>query len=126
MKLGISRLVETSKLLNTKAGQELADLVNHYTEFADVVIRALNNALTLDDNENGKSLSVKLTSGTAQVINTDNKTPVEVRVRRVYSSTSGVDSFIWYINNSGQTVVKATFSGSPTEALDCSLAILFS
>lgn len=126
MKLGISRLVETSKLLNTKAGKELSDLITHYTELAEGVIRALNNGLTLEDNMNGKALSVSLKSGVEQVINTDGKVPAEVRVRRVASSAYGVDSFLWYINNSGFTVVKANFTGSPTESLDVTLAILFS
>lgn len=126
MKLGVSRLLETSKLLNTKAGQELSDFFTYFSEFADGVIRALNNNLTLEDNLNGKSITASLKNNTEQVINTDGKNPVEVRVRRVISATSGVDSFIWYVNNSGQTVVKATFSGSPTAPLDVSLAILFS
>lgn len=126
MKIGISRLVETSKLLQTKSGQELQDLINHYVELADNVIKALNNRLTLEDNFNGKALTVSLANGTASVINTDGKVPSEVRVRRVYSSSSGVDSFIWYVNNSGQTVVKANFTGSPTDSLDVDLAIEFS
>jgi hypothetical protein len=126
LKIGISRLVETSKLLQTKSGQELQDLINHYVELADSVIKALNNRLTLEDNFNGKALTVSLANGTASVINTDGKVPSEVRVRRVYSSSSGVDSFIWYVNNSGQTVVKANFTGSPTDSLDVDLAIEFS
>ncbi len=126
MKLGISRLVETSKLLQTKAGQELQDLIYHYVELADGVIRALNSNLTLEDNFAGKSLTVSLKDGTAAIINTDGKVPRELRVRRVYSSTSGVDSLIWYVNNSGQTVVNVSFTGSPTGALDVELAVLFS
>lgn len=126
MKLSTSRTIETSKLLNTKAGQELAELLTHYTEFVDGVVRAMRSGLTLEDNFNGKSLTVSLKDATAQVINTDGKVPTEVRVRRVYSSTYGVASLIWYVNNSGETVVKVTFSGSPSEALDVSLAILFS
>ena len=126
MKLGISRLLETSKLLNTKAGQELSDLLTHYQELADGVIRALNNGLSLEDNLNGKSLTVALRHNTATVVNSDKKVPVEVRVRRVFSSTHGVDSFVWYVNNKGETMVKASFSGSPSDPLDVSLAILFS
>jgi hypothetical protein len=126
VKLGISRLVETSKLLNTKSGKELSDLITHYTELAEGVIRALNNGLTLEDNMNGKALAVSLKSGVEQVINTDGKVPAEVRIRRVASSVHGVDSFLWYINNSGFTVIKANFTGSPTDALNVTIAILFS
>lgn len=125
MKLSVSRLVETSKLLNTKAGKDLGELVIYVADLAEDMISALRNGLTLDENENGKSLTVSLTHGTAQVINTDQKRPVEVRVRRVFSSTYGFDGLIWYVNDAGQTVVKINFTGAPTTALDVTLAILF-
>lgn len=125
MKLGISRLVEISKMLNTNSGKELVDLINHYVELADGVIRAFNNKITLEDNLDGKSVTVALRNNTAQVINTDGRSPAEVRVRRVMSSAYAVESLIWYINSSGQTVVIPTFTGTPTESLDVVLAVLF-
>ena len=125
MKTGTSVNIETSKLLATEPGKELSELILDYADFKNIVIRALNNKLTLEDNLDGKSLTVSLKNGTEQVINTDGRAPAEVRIRRVFSGTYAPDSFLWYINNSGQTVVKATFTGSPTIALDVSLAILF-
>lgn len=125
MKLGLGRLFETSKILNTKAGAELADWITFLADFTERVVRALDGNLTLADNLNGKLQTVSLTSGAEQSVNIDGKTALAIWPVRVVSATSGVDAFLWYVNAKGETVVKVTFTGSPTTALTVSLAILF-
>lgn len=126
MKVAISRLLETSKFLNTKAGQELSDFFDYFSPFAEQVIRALQNGITLDDNENGTTKTVSLKHNTEQRIAIDKgKTVVEARIRRVVSSTYLQDSFGWWVNSAGELVVKAGFTGAPTTAVDCILAIYF-
>jgi hypothetical protein len=125
MRLAIGRLLETSKLINTKAGAELADFITYMSDFAEQVIRALNNGLTFGENSNAKVVKASLRHDTEQVIGTDGRSPVGIFPVRVHSSTTGVDQFSWYFNSSGQPVVKVALVGSPSATTDVSLVILF-
>lgn len=124
MKISISRLIETAKFLNTKAGQELSDLILYLADFVEQVLRALNGGLTFD-NWNGKTKRVSLKHDTATVVASDGKAPVEVRILRIVSTSELVTGWGWWLNNSGQLVVKAKFDSAPTDALDVDIAISY-
>ena len=125
MKLSLSRLLETSKFISTDAGQQLADFIEYVADLAENTIRALQNQLTFQDNFNAKVSLVSLKHNVEQIVNTDLKRPIGIIPLQTVSTTTGVDSIIWYINNSGQTVVKVGLVGAPAAAVDVTLAILF-
>lgn len=126
MKLSISRLFELSKFLATDAGQQLEDALQYIADLADNVVRILQNNLTYADNFNCKVATLSLKHNTAQVINTNGKRPYGIQVLQVVSTTTGVDSLIWYVNDSGQVVINVALVGAPTVAADVIVAILFS
>lgn len=111
--LKVSRLVEVSKLLTTKSGQELQDFIQYVADLAEQVVRTLRNGVSFGDNMDATFKTVTVTSGTAGIVNTDGKRPKLVTIAQVMSLTYAVDSFLWYIDATGQVNVKATFTGSP-------------
>lgn len=125
MKISISRLLETSKFLATEPGQALSDFIQYVAELAENVIRALQNNLTFADNFNCKVTTLSLKHNVEQVVNTNAKRPMGILPMQAVSSTTGVDSLIWYVNNSGQVVIKVGFVGAPTTTVDLVVAILF-
>lgn len=125
MKLSISKLLETSRFLTTKAGAELRDFIVYVAEFSEQVLRALRNGLTFDDNFNAKAVVVELADATAQIVDTAGKNPTGIIPLRVFSSTYRIASFGWYINADGKTVVTAGFTGSPSDKINVTLVIFF-
>ena len=125
MKISLSRVFEISKYLATDAGKELSDVLQYLSDFAENVIRALQNNLTFADNFNAKATTLTLKHDVAQVVNTDGKRPVGILPMQAVSATTGVDSLIWYVNNAGQVVIKVGFVGAPTTTVDLVVAILF-
>lgn len=125
MKLSLSRLLETSKFLSTEPGQQLSDFIQYVADLSENVIRALQNNLTFGDNFNCKVATLSLKNDTEQVVNTGGKRPLGILPLQAVSATTGVDSLIWYVNNSGQTVIRVNFVGSPTTATDLVVVILF-
>lgn len=126
MRLAIGRLLETSKLINTKAGAELADFITYMSDFAEQVIRALSNGITFGDNVNAKVVKASLRHNVEQVLNTDGKSPIGIIPIRTHSSTTGIDQFSWYFNSTGLPVVKVALVGSPSAVTtDVSLVILY-
>lgn len=125
MKLSISRILETSRALATEPGKELSDFISYVAQLSEQVIRALNGRLTFADNFNAKVATYELTTGVEAVISTDGKTPIGIFPIRTVTSLYGVDSFLWYIDGMSNVKVKATFTGSPTSAVQTSLVILF-
>jgi hypothetical protein len=125
MKITLSRLLETAKLLQTEAGQQLSDLIEYVNTGFEQIVRALRNGLTFGDNFNCKIATIDLTHNTLQAVNSDSKTPIGIIPIRTLSTTTGVDSFIWYIDQGGQLQVKAGFVGSPSGVQKVTLIILF-
>ncbi len=50
MKFSITRVFDISKLLATKAGQDLKDLIEYLNQLQDQLLRLVQNGITLDDN----------------------------------------------------------------------------
>ena len=66
MKLTITRVLETAKVLATEAGQQIGDFISYMAEFVDQVVRALRNGLTFKDNFDCEVRLVSLLHNTAQ------------------------------------------------------------
>ncbi len=112
-KITIARLLETSKLLATEAGQQLSELITYMSDLSEQVLRTLNNAVTIRDNLDAKIVTVSLKQNTDQVVNTDGKYPVWIAPARVVSNVYGIENFHWYINSANDVVVRAGFTASP-------------
>lgn len=125
MKLSITSLLEASKLLATKSGQELAELIDFVNDLADQTIRVLRQGITIRDNFKAELMTATLKNNVEQTINYKGQQIYEVRPLRVVSAVYGVDSFHWYLNNANQLVVKLGFTNSPTEAQTVNLAIFY-
>ena len=111
--LKVSRLIEVSKILTTKSGQELSDFVQYVADLAEQVVRTLRNGVSFVDNMDASFKDAKLVSGTAAIINSGTKRPRMIQIAQIMSETYALDSFTWYIDAQGRTQVKATFTGSP-------------
>lgn len=124
-KLSLSRIFETSKILASKAGQEMAEMITYLADFAEQTIRALTNGLTFIDNFNCTISTYTLTHGVDQAIAVA-KTPTGVIPVRALTTTNHITSFGWYLNEESDLVVNAQFvSGSSTTQVDVTLVILF-
>lgn len=124
-KLSISRLLETSKLLSTKAGQELQEALTYLNDLADQVLRALRQGLTFEDNFKCKVVTVTLQNDVEQVVFSDQQQIFGVLPIRAISTQYGIASSLWFKNNNNELVVKIGFSGSPTAAVSVVLIILY-
>ena len=124
-KISLQRLLEVSKLLATDAGSQLGELITFVNDLADQTLRALRQGLTLSDNINCLVQTIDLKHNVESVVNTNNNTPVAIIPARVYSSATGINGFIWYVNSKSQTIVKATFIDAPTDTQKCVLIIHF-
>jgi hypothetical protein len=123
-KFTINRLLETSKFIQTEAGSQLSDFIDYVATFSEQTLRGLRNNLSFGDNFACIIKTVDVVHNTDTLILTDGTSPTGILVTRVISAVYGVDSFAWWLNDSGQTVVRVGFSGAPTEALKVRLVIL--
>lgn len=124
-KLSISRLLEASKLLATKSGQELADLINYVNDLADQTLRALRQGLTYQDNLKCELITATLKDGVEQTINYNGDTIVEVRAIRTISTQYGMASMLWYKNSANELTVKVGFTGGPTSTVETVLLVMY-
>ena len=124
-KINISRLLDTSKMIKTEAGKQLEPLINYTSDMAEQVLRSLKNGLTFEDNINSSILTVGLVHNTSQEINTNNRTPTGVLIRRVLSTTDIPTGLLWYLNDSGNLIVKVLFSTANTSIINVELIVTF-
>lgn len=124
MKLTITRLLETSKILATEVGQAIPDFFDYIAEFVEQVTRSLRGGLTFADNFACEVRSVTVKHNTAQVVSAT-KQAVGIIPIRVISTSTGIDSFAWYYSDRGELTIKATLTGSPTDTTSIVIVILF-
>ena len=125
MKVTLSRIFETSRVLATDAGQQLQDFVQFMADLSEQSLRALRNGLNFTDNMRCIASTVSLVHGTPTIVNAQGKTPQQILCTRVYSSSNILDAFGWYIDSNGNLVVKAEFTGAPTAALNVDILIFY-
>lgn len=124
MKITITRLLETSKFLATKVGQEIPEFFNYMGEFVEQVTRSLRSGLTFVDNHDCSVRTVSLRHDTAQVIEVQ-KTVSTILVGRVFSQTYSLSEFGWYYDSQGRLTVKVGYDSDPGQALDVQLLVFF-
>lgn len=126
MKLNISRIFETSKLLATEAGQQLQELITYMADLSEQSLRAFRNQLNFADNFDAIVSSISVSHEKEQVVNTGGKNPVGITVQRVVSTDTGVSSFRWWIGDDGNTRIWVSFDSAPGDAKTIRLVIFFS
>jgi len=130
MKWTITRLFDSAKAKVTDAGKELSDMVVYLAEFCELVGRTLRNGLTFSDNFDCevKDLVVRHDTETTIML-PDRKTASGIMVLRAIQSNSTsnliITGFGWYVNQQGQTALKAQFSGAPTTDIKLTVVIYF-
>lgn len=124
MKLTITRVLETAKVMATEAGQQLTEFISYMAEFVDQVVRALRNGLTFKDNFDCEVRTVSLLHDTAQVVSSTRKVTGIIPVRLVAQGLMLRD-FGWYYDDNGQLTVKAAFDADPGNSVDVQLVMLF-
>jgi len=125
MKVTLSRIFETSKVLGTEAGQQLQDFVQFMADLSEQSLRALRNGLTFEDNMRCLASTVSLVHSTPTIINTGGKTPKRLQITRVYSTQYLLDAWGWYIDSNGSLNLKVEFTGAPVAAQNVDLLIFY-
>jgi hypothetical protein len=124
MKITITRLLETSKYLATEAGKQLEGMITQTAEFMDQGVRSLRNGLTFRDNFDAEGKTLSLKDGVATVV-ASSKTVTGILITRTVSTTYALSSFLWYYDSNSKLTVKATFTPTPSEAVDLEAVFLF-
>lgn len=124
MKITLTRVLETSKILATDIGQKIPDFFNYMAEFVEQVVRALRNGLTFQDNFDCLVKTVSLQHDVPQVVSADRKVNGIIPLR-VMSQSLKLDGFGWYYDQQNRLTVNATFDPTPTSTIDVMILILF-
>lgn len=124
MKLTITRLLETSKILATEVGQAIPDFFDYIAEFVEQVTRSLRGGLTFADNFACEIKTVTVKHNTEQVVSST-KQVVGIIPIRVISTSIGIDSFTWFYSDRGELTIKASLTGAPTATTPIVIVILF-
>lgn len=124
MKITLTRVLETAKILSTEIGEEIPEFFEYMSEFVDQVVRTLRNGLTFRDNFDCEIKTVAFSNNVEQVISVSK--PVSgITYLRALSQTSVIRDFGWYYDDRGRLTVKVGFDNSPTNSIDVTLLILF-
>lgn len=126
MKLSLSRIFETSKLLATDAGQQLQEFITYSADLAEQVLRALRNQLNFKDNFDCDTKVVSLMHGVDTIISLGTRIPFGVMTLRCESLTNNIDSLGWHIDASGNFKVNVRFTGVVSSPINTTLVIFFS
>lgn len=122
-KYNITRLLETTPLLATQAGEQLKGAVNYLSELAENVSRILRNGITFADNVACEIRTVGLKHDTDTVIGAAK--PVTGIIPTRVISQRALDSFAWFYDAQSRLVVRATFGGAPADSQNVTLVLLF-
>jgi hypothetical protein len=128
VKVTITRLLETSKLLATKVGQEIPDFFSYMSDFVEQVTRALRGGLSFADNFNCEVRTISLKHNTPQVLEVTK--PVTGMIpTRLQSRAYLIDAFNWFYDSDGRLTIQASIKDKegnlPTDALSVAIVILF-
>lgn len=124
MKVTLTRVLETSKILATKVGQEIPDFFNYMAEFVEQIIRSLRNGLTFRDNFDCETKTARLLHNVAQNISTTRQVTAIIPLR-VVSQTAMLRDFGWYYDENNRLTVKVAFDADPNSSIDVILLLLF-
>lgn len=130
MKIKLSNILDLSKYLDTKAGQDIKGVLEYLAQLADELITALTSNLSYADNFSCEIKKVDLRHNlkTQISVSKNNSEVKEIRVRRIYDDEYfTVSSFGWTNNIQGGIDVKLLVEGAPpiTYELSVDLLILY-
>ncbi len=124
MKITLTRVLETGKILATDVGQKIPDFFQYMGDFVEQVVRATRNGLNFRDNFDCVVKQVTLTHDTAQTIQVT-KPVSEIIVSRVVSQTYILAAFGWYYDQQNNLTIRAKFDPVPNSSLDVRIVVLF-
>lgn len=130
MKITISRIFETSKIVSDLAalgvGQSASDLMEYLSSFVEQTLRGLRNGLSFQDNIDCQIKVVGLVHDVPQPIEINSpRVPLGIFPIRVTSTSTMIDAFNWYVDNQGRITLRAKFSPTTTARLDTTIVVLF-
>lgn len=124
MKLTITRVLETSKILAGEIGQAIPEFFNFMAEFVDQVIRALRNGLNFRDNFDCQIKIVSLRHDTSQIVSADRQVEGVIPIRVVRQGIMLRD-FGWWYDDNNRLTMRASYDTNPQSAVDVLVVILF-
>jgi hypothetical protein len=125
MKIRIPKVLDVSKFLETKSGQELKDMIIYLGEFTQQAVQALNGKLSFADNFLAEQRTFSVFNGVETIISATNRV-YDIRIRKVSNDIYySVTSFGWKYATTGELVIKATFLGSPIVPIDIEVLIFY-
>jgi len=127
MKISLTRILETAKILSTDVGQQIPDFFQYMSEFVEQTVRSLRNGLNFKDNFDCEYKIISLKQGVAQQISAT-RTVTEVRFTRVNSQSFIFDKFGWYYDDNGNLTIKVYFDPAPalpTDTIDVTINLIF-
>ena len=110
-RITISRLIETSRFLATKAGQELSEFITYMSDVSEQTIRAFRNSLTFEENFRCFVKVATITTNVPYSIDVDGKAVSGVFVVKLSSGATGYSSFSWTIDTKGMLQITLTLVG---------------
>jgi len=124
-KINIPRLTNISKLLATESGNQLQEFITYSSNAFEQIIRSLKGSLTFEDNFSADKKTVVMYHNTNTTVLVD-RVPDGIIPLRVLQQNSGIDSFDWFVSNTGQVVVNIKFTDAPVaETRTVNLLILY-
>jgi hypothetical protein len=126
MKLKISKVLDVSKFLQTKTGQELRDLLEYLGEFTQQVVQAVGGKLNFEDNFVTETKVISVISGVSTVIGVSGRRIQSIQIIRSLDPQNFViTGFGWKYNNDGNLITNIIFAGNPTAVIQVEILIFY-
>lgn len=124
MKISLTRVLETAKILSTEVGQSIPDFFQYMAEFVEQTVRSLRNGLNFRDNFDCEFKTVSLLHDTPQTIQATRQVS-EIRFVRLMSQSAMLTAWAWYYDDAGRLTIKIKFDSDPGEAIDVIINLIF-
>ena len=132
MRLSISKLFDTAKVLDIFRGQNMEGLdefVTSITELSEKIITALRNNISLADNIDCEVREIFLTHNVTAAASPSpsNRRKTVRAIIPCYSSSfdNPITSFAWQYDSAGSIRIRAKFDGDPTAAQTVRVIMFF-
>lgn len=130
MKISIGRTFDSGQVLASLSKSNvkgLDDFITYLQDMSTQLVNALRGTLTFEDNFNSTVKVIALEHNTSLTFQLPDgrKSPQHIIVTRTGNFTYPLSSFVWQLTDKGDVQVKATFTGTPTQAIDVTLVILY-
>ena len=122
-KYNITRLLETTPLLATQAGEQLKAAISYLADLAENVSRCLRNGLSFADNFACEIRTVSLKHDVATPIGAEKPVKGILPVRVI--SQQALDSIAWYYDSQNRLTVRVKFVDAPADSQNVTLVLLF-